>query len=275
MADKSLGSQDLIGVSKLRSFLQLLVGNLLLLFPFESVALGLLTLSASTPDLILMFFVSLALLVVGILELTNGGELGLLVLLQLGTFVPERVEVLESGVLFSLDRVELLLNLIVLVAQSTGLGVVKSLFQFSDLLLQSVDILLAVVQSGKVLSLLAQAGNVRKSLLLIDQAHATGIDLFLQPSDLLVNLLDTLEGDLAAGVVLLSDTGLEGGVKSIELLLGAGTSRLETLLLLADSRELSTEFLLSLGGGRVLVVGLCALDLGLDLILLVIELALA
>jgi hypothetical protein len=134
---------------------------------------------------------------------------------------------------------------------------------------------LTVVQSGKVLSLLAQAGNVRKSLLLIDQAHATGIDLFLQPSDLLINLIDTLEGDLAAGVVLLSDTGLEGGVKSIELLLGAGTSRLETLLLLADSRELSTKFLLSLGGGRVLVVGLCALDLGLDFVLLVIELALA
>jgi hypothetical protein len=126
---------------------------------------------------------------------------------------------------------------------------------------------LTVVQSGKVLSLLAQAGNIRESLLFIDQAHAARVDLFLQAGNFLVNLLDILEGDLAAGVVLLGNTGLEGGVKSIELLLGAGTSRFETLLLLADGRELSTKFLLSLASRRVLVVGLCAFDLGLDLVL--------
>jgi hypothetical protein len=74
---------------------------------------------------------------------------------------------------------------------------------------------------------------------------------------------------------LLGNTGLEGGVKSIELFLGAGASRFETLLLLANGRELSTEFLLSLGSRRVLVVGLCALDLGLDLVLLIVGLVLA
>lgn len=267
VADKTLGGKDLVGVSQARGLLELLVGNLLLLLALEGVPLGLLLLPANSPGLILVLLVCLASLVVGVLDLTDSSPLLLLLTVELGALVPQGVEVLESAVLLGLDGIQLLLNLGVLVAQSLGLRVVKGLLEGGNLGLDVVDDLLGLIQAGEVLTLLAQAGDIGKGLLLIHQAHGTGINLLLEARDFTVNLLDTLERHAGLGVVLLRNAGLERAVQSIDLLLCAGPGRLESRLLLTDGGELSTEFLLSLSRGRVLVVGLGGLDLGLDLVL--------
>lgn len=264
VADQTLSGEDLVGVSKTRGLLKLLVSDLLALLALEGIALGLLLLTADSPGLILVLLVGLAGLVVVVLDFADGGPLLLLLAVELGALVPQGVEVLEGTVLLGLDGIELLLDLGVLVAKSLGLGVVEGLLEGSDLGLEVVDNLLGLLQTGEVLALLAQVGDVGQNLALIDQAEGAGVDLLLKAGNFAVEFLDILEGHARTRVVLFGNASLEGSIEGIDLLLGAGARSLESLLLLTDRRQLSAEFLLLLRGGRVLVVGLGGLDLGLD-----------
>lgn len=268
VTDKTLGDQNLISVSRARGLFQLLVGNLPLLLAIESLALSLLLLPADFPSLILVLLVGLAGLVVVVLDLTDGSPLRLLLTMELGALVTQRIQVLENTILLRLDGIEFLLDLRVLVAQSLGLGVVEGLLEGSNLGLEVVDHLLGIVEAGEVLALLAHARNIGEDLLLIHQAEGTRVDLFLQTGNFTVHLLDVLKRHAGAGVVLLRNAGLECRIDAIDLLLGARSRGLESLLLLANGGQLSAELLLSLCGRRVLVVGLGGFDLGLDLVLI-------
>ena len=221
MADKTLGTKDLVVVGRVRGFLQLLVRNLSLLLVLNGIALGLGLFATHLPGLILVLLVCATALVVLVLGLFDGGPLLPLLALELGTLRLQRVEVLKHAVLLSLDGVQFLLDLGISVAESLGLRRVKRLPEACNLGLQVVDHVLGLIQPGKVLALLAHRRNVRQGLLLIDQAHTTRVDLLLQTGDLLVDLLNVLERHTAAGVVLLGNPSLQSRVQSIDLLLGA------------------------------------------------------
>jgi hypothetical protein len=123
---------------------------------------------------------------------------------------------------------------------------------------------LGLVEDGEALLLPVELGDVGERLLLVDDLHGAGVDGLLQAEDLLVDLVDGLGGDLAAGDLLLGDAGLEGLVQALHLVHDLAAGRLARLLLGADLAKLGAELLLALGRGRVLVVRAGVVELGLD-----------
>lgn len=73
--------------------------------------------------------------------------------------------------------------------------------------------------------------------------------------------------DLATCVLRLGNTGLEVLIEATNLVKDLSATGLAGLLLRANAGELAAEFLLALGGRRVLVRGAGIIDLGLDLFL--------
>jgi hypothetical protein len=107
-----------------------------------------------------------------------------------------------------------------------------------------------------------QARDLGQCLLLVDQLHHAAVDLLLQASDLLVDILDGLVVDAALGSLELIQARLELLVQLLDLLEDNVARRLVSLLCLTDGVELGLEFLLALAVGRVLVVRAGRVKLG-------------
>jgi hypothetical protein len=155
--------------------------------------------------------------IIFILQFPNGLELDLLLGLELRALVAEAVYVLVDLILLGLDGIKLPLDFGVLLAQRLGLGVVHAVLDGLDLRAQLVDLLLGVIELGKVLAQLAEARDLREGLLLVDKLHHAAIDLAVEPVDLLVDLIGILEGDFAPGGLLLSDTAADLLIEPLDL----------------------------------------------------------
>jgi hypothetical protein len=112
-----------------------------------------------------------------------------------------------------------------------------------------------------------EARDLRQRLLLVDQLHHAAVDLLLQASNLLVDILDRLVVDAALGSLELVQARLELLVQLLDLLEDDVARRLVSLLRLANGVELGLELLLALAVGRVLVVWAGGVELSLASVL--------
>src|SRR5262249_41782463 len=133
------------------------------------------------------------LVVVVILDLPDREIFLLLLGLQLGSLVTQRLNVLECIVLLGLDGIQLSLELVIFVAQGPGLRVVKIVALCFKLSLKIVNLLLGLLKARKPLALLSKVRDLGERLLLINQLHHAAIDLLLQSINLTVNLVYILE----------------------------------------------------------------------------------
>jgi hypothetical protein len=263
VADEAFACVDLVLVGRCAGLLETLRGSLLALVGLPLDLLLALALVTGLAGLEVVFLESTLLLVVGVLKLLPG----LVLLLLLGTclvgLLTERLHVLEGLVLLALEDVKLVLQLGVLLAQCLLLRVVEKLLLLRNLCLDVVDALLLRVEAREVLACLVEARDLRQRLLLIDQLHHAAVDLLLQASNLLVHILDRLVVDAALGSLELVQARLELLVQLLDLLEDDVARRLVSLLRLADGVELGLELLLALGVGRVLVVWAGGVELSL------------
>ncbi|KAK0630625.1 hypothetical protein B0T17DRAFT_225723 [Bombardia bombarda] len=267
---QAVGAANLLNISRVASLGEHLLGPLHLALLDDAVPLSLLALAELVAHLALPGNGGLLGLVVLVLELPDGLELLLLLGLELGALVAEARQVLVRLVLLGLDDVGLGLQLVVLLAEGLSFRILHAVLDRLDLGAKFVDVLLRLVKLGKVLALLAQVGNLGQGLLLVHELHHAAVDLAIEVLDLAVDLVDALEGELAAGRLLLGDAGLDLLVEALDLIQLDLAGILASRLLLADLGELAQQLLAALLGGRLglLVLGASELNLGLDGILL-------
>lgn len=264
---EAVGTSDLIKEGGVTGVSESSLGISLLALIDVALTLESLLLTELLTGLSLVGLESLLLTIVVVLDLADSSVLLLLLALELGSLVTEAGQTLVGLILLSLDGIKLGLDLVVLLRHGLLLRVVHAVLDFLDLGAKVVDLLLRLLELAKVLSDLAQAGDVGEGLLLINELHGTGVDLLVEGSDLTVDILNTLVRNLALGGLLLSDSAADLLIETLDLVELGGTGVLASSLLLTDLVGLGNKFLSSLLGraGLVLVlVGHSNFDLGLD-----------
>lgn len=264
VVEKGLGGADLVLVGRGTGLLELLLGSLLSAAAVVGVVLGAALLVADAAGLALVLDGSAARAVVLVLDLLDGGVLLLLVLVRGGALVAEGVQVLVDLVLLGLDLVELGGDLGVAVAERAGGRVVHGLLELGNLRLDLVDTVLRLLEVGEDSLLPVQLANLVERLPLVDDLQLSLVNGLAELGDAVVDFVDGLEWDLAAGDLLLGDAGLEVLIEALHLVHDLTAGRLGGLLLGADLSKLGAKFLLTLVGRRVLVVGASEIELGLD-----------
>ncbi|KAI6759476.1 hypothetical protein HG530_010156 [Fusarium avenaceum] len=254
--EQAVGAADLIEVGRVAGITQTALSLGLLALLVVTLLLGLLLLTVTLTSLTIVGLVSLLLSVVIILKLADGSVLLLLLGLELGTLITEAGKTLVGLILLSLDGVNLSLDLVVLIGESSLLRVIHAVLDLLDLGAEVVNLLLRILKLTEVLADLTQAGDVRQGLLLIDQSHCAGVDLLVEGSNLGVDLLKVLVGDLGLCRLLLIDSASDLLIEALDLVELRSAGVLSAGLLLSNLVGLSNKLLSSLLGrvGLVLVL---------------------